>query len=136
MKDLCQQCLYTEGGADMRITIHAVPVEGGRPSTMIIEQTGPDTGTINLDGTNYDVYDVKASPDGKRLVCKTDYSIIIVTVTLTVTLDVLTSDVGGATVRISIVGGPIKRTGDYRITPADETELIQFVTGAKFPALA
>ena len=75
----------------MSMTIRAVPGEGGPPSTIIIDQTGPDTGTIDLDGTKYEVYDVKASADGKKLVCKTDYSIFI-TITLTLTGELIASD--------------------------------------------
>ena len=115
----------------MRIRIHAVPLEGGPQSTITIEQTGPDMATIDIDGVNYQVYDVRVGADGKTLVCKGGRPF-----PLTVTVQLIASDASGATVSISVVGGLINQTRRYRITPADEADLTQFITGSKFPVLA
>ena len=55
----------------MSVTIHAVPVNGGEQTTITIDKTGPDTGTLSTDARSFDVFNVKASPDRTKLVCNT-----------------------------------------------------------------
>jgi hypothetical protein len=118
----------------MGVTIHAVPTAGGQPSTITIDKTGDSTGTINIDGTNYDVYDVEVSADGKKLVCKTKKLFF----TITVTVEVLAAQAPNtATVSVTIAGAPFGNgTTTYSVTVVDETKLTQFFADSHFPVLA
>jgi hypothetical protein len=118
----------------MGVTIHAVPTAGGNPSTITIDKTGASTGTINIDGTNYDVFDVKVSADGKKLVCKTKKLFFTITVTVAV---IAAQAANAATVSVTIAGAPFGNgTTTYSITVQDETELTQFFASSHFPVLA
>jgi hypothetical protein len=118
----------------MGVTIRAVPTAGGPTSTITIDKTGASTGTINIDGTNYDVYDVKVRADDKKLVCKTKKFFF----TITVTVEVLAAQAANAaTVSVTIAGAPFGNgTTNYSITVEDETKLTQFFADSNFPVLA
>ena len=120
----------------MGITIHAVPTAGGPPSAIMIDKTGDSTGTIKIDGTSYNVYDVKVSADGRKLVCKTTK--LFFTITVTVTVAVLAAQPpNAATVSVTIAGAPFGNgTTTYSITVEDETKLTQFFADSHFPVLA
>ena len=118
----------------MGVTIHAVPTTGGQPSTITIDKTGDSTGTIEIDGTSYDVYDVKVSRDGKELECNTKKLFF----TISVTVKVLAAQgANAATVSVTIAGAPFGNgTTTYSITTQDETKLTQFFADSHFPVLA
>jgi hypothetical protein len=117
----------------MAVTIHAVSISDGTQSTITIDKTGPDTGTINVDGTNYNVYNVKAGADGKKLVCNTKRLFFTITVTVAV---LASQSSNSATVSLTIAGAPFGNgTTDYSITLMDQTKLTQFIVGSDFPVL-
>jgi hypothetical protein len=117
----------------MPVTIHAVPLAGGPQTTITIDKTGPDTGSLSTDDGTFDVYNVQASADGKKLICKTQVFFFVVTISVTV-LDSRSPD--KATVSLTIENAPVRNgTTDYVITASDETDLIQFVAGSHFPVL-
>ena len=119
----------------MGVTIHAVPTEGGEPSTITTDKTGDSTGTIGIDGTNYDVYNVKARADGKKIVCNTK----VLFSTVTVTVEVVAESADSSTVSVTIAGTPFGAkdgTTTYTVPTSDEKNLKQFVASSKFPVLA
>ena len=118
----------------MPVTIHAVPVNGGQQTTITIDKTGPDTGTLSADEGSFDVFNIKASPDGKKLVCNTQYFFWLITITVTVLVSHAPEKVE---LSVTIENGPRGHNGTtkYLVTAADETNLIQFVVDSHFPAL-
>ena len=117
----------------MCVTIHAVPVSGGEQTTITIDMTGLDTGTLSTDGRSFDVFNVQASPDGKKLVCNTQVFFWLVTITVTV---LVSHAPGKVTVSVTIENAPGHNgTTEYLVTGADETNLIQFVVDSHFPVL-
>ena len=121
------------GEWSMCVTIHAVPVSGGEQTTITIDKTGTDTGTLSTDGRSFDVFNVQASPDGTKLVCNTQVFFWLVTITVTV---LVSHAPGKATVRVTIENAPGHNgTTEYVVTGADETNLIQFVVDSHFPVL-
>lgn len=118
----------------MSVTIHASPVNGGPQTTIVIDKTGPDTGTLSTNGSSFDVFNVQASPDGKKLVCNTQYLFWQVKITVTV---LVAHAPGEAEVSVTIEKGPPGQNGttEYLVTAADETDLIKFVLDSHFPVL-
>jgi hypothetical protein len=120
---------------DMGVTIHATPTGGGAPSTITIDKTGDSTGKIGIDGTNYNVYNVKASADGKKIVCNTKVFLS----TVTVTVAVVSESAASSTVSVTLAGTPLGAkdgTTTYTVPTADGTNLKQFVASSHFPVLA
>ena len=117
----------------MSVTIHAVPVSGGEQTTITIDKTGPDTGTLSTDGQSFDVFNVKASTDGTKLVCNTQVFFWLVKITVTV---LVSHAPDKATVSVTIENAPGHNgTTEYVVTGADEANLIQFVIDSHFPVL-
>ncbi len=117
----------------MSATIHAVPVNGGPQTAITIDKTGPDTGTLTSDGDSFDVFNVRASPDGMKLVCNTRVFFWLVTITVTV---LVSHAPDKATVSVTIENAPSHNgTTEYLVTGADETNLVQFVVDSHFPVL-
>ncbi len=119
----------------MSVTIHAVPTTGGAASTITIDKTGDSTGTIQIDGSSYNVYDVEASADSKKILCKTR----VLLSTVSVTVELVSETAAGATVSVTIHGttfGARDGTTTYNATTGDANNLTQFIASSHFPVLA
>jgi hypothetical protein len=115
------------------IRIHAVPIDGGPQTSITIIQIGPDTATISKDEERFDVFNVQASADGRKLVCKTQVFFSVVKITVAV---LITHAPDEAKVRLTIENAPFHNgITEYVVTGAEGMHLIRFIVDSHFPAL-
>jgi hypothetical protein len=101
------------------ITITAYSVPGQAKSTVKLTKTGSHKGTASVDGTNYNLTDVKASNGGLKLTCTAQ---VLWGINVTSTIEPSAPPANSTiTIQAAIL------TLHYQIDPDDEQKLVDFL---------
>jgi hypothetical protein len=104
----------------MATTVKVTALSGQVKHTVELTKTGAGNATASVDGTNYDLTNVKATHGGLILTCTYHFGFIPINPTCTIQ-----PSAPPANSDITIVAGPL--TLNYQLSSTDEQTLVNFL---------